>query len=59
MYDAPRFGVHHFLLCFGSPSEQVKNPVMKPKWVNELHQKQSLLDLVFLLMKLFSFLHLA
>lgn len=45
VYETPRFGVHHFLLCFGSSSEQVKNPLMKPKWVNELHQKQSLLDL--------------
>ncbi|XP_057507216.1 phosphatidylinositol N-acetylglucosaminyltransferase subunit GPI1-like isoform X2 [Actinidia eriantha] len=42
IYETPMFGSHHF--SAGS-SEQVKTPLKKPKWVEELHQKQPLLDL--------------
>ncbi|CAL5423145.1 unnamed protein product [Camellia sinensis] len=44
VYETPMFGSHHFSLGFWS-SEQVKNPLKKPKWFEELHQKQPLLDL--------------
>ncbi|KAF5941162.1 hypothetical protein HYC85_022329 [Camellia sinensis] len=43
-YETPMFGSHHFSLGFWS-SDQVKNPLKKPKWFEELHQKQPLLDL--------------
>ncbi|XP_057468352.1 uncharacterized protein LOC130757597 isoform X2 [Actinidia eriantha] len=42
LYETPMFGSHHFSV--GS-SEQVKTPLKKPKWIEELHQKQPLLDL--------------
>ncbi|GFY98181.1 N-acetylglucosaminyl transferase component family protein [Actinidia rufa] len=42
LYDAPMFGSHHFS---AESSEQVKTPLKKPKWVEELHQKAALLDL--------------
>ncbi|PSS01764.1 N-acetylglucosaminyl-phosphatidylinositol biosynthetic protein like [Actinidia chinensis var. chinensis] len=42
LYETPMFGSHHFSV--GS-SEQVKTPLKKPKWVEELHEKQPLLDL--------------
>ncbi|KAM7478113.1 hypothetical protein LguiA_026326 [Lonicera macranthoides] len=45
VYETPRFGGHHFSLGFQSSSELVKTPLKKPKWVEELHLKQSLLDL--------------
>ncbi|KAL7169143.1 hypothetical protein ACSBR2_034225 [Camellia fascicularis] len=47
VYETPMVGSHHFSLGFWS-SEQVKNPLKKPKWFEELHQKQPLLDLEML-----------
>lgn len=44
VYETPTFGAHHLSLGLRS-SELVKTPLKKPKWVNELHQKQPLLDL--------------
>ncbi|KAK9290712.1 hypothetical protein L1049_008886 [Liquidambar formosana] len=44
VYEAPTFGVHHFSLSFRTP-EQVIAPLKKPKWVNELHEKQPLFEL--------------
>ncbi|GAV82790.1 Gpi1 domain-containing protein [Cephalotus follicularis] len=44
IYETPMFGSHHFSLCIWS-SEQVKTPLNRPKWFNELHQKQPLNDL--------------
>uniref|UniRef100_A0A5B6ZU59 Phosphatidylinositol N-acetylglucosaminyltransferase n=2 Tax=Davidia involucrata TaxID=16924 RepID=A0A5B6ZU59_DAVIN len=44
-YETPEFGGHHFSLGFWSSTEQLKTPLKKPKWVEELHQKQPLLDL--------------
>lgn len=45
IYGTPRFGGHHFSL--GSPhiSEQPKTFSRKPKWVEDLVQKKSVLDL--------------
>ncbi|KAL7194512.1 hypothetical protein ACSBR1_034857 [Camellia fascicularis] len=43
VYETPMVGSHHFSLGFWS-SEQVKNPLKKPKWFEEQHQKQPLLD---------------
>ncbi|KAA8528979.1 hypothetical protein F0562_033533 [Nyssa sinensis] len=45
LYETPEFGGHHFSSGFWSSSEQLKPPLKKPKWVEELHQKQPLLDL--------------
>ncbi|XP_057982653.1 uncharacterized protein LOC131167786 [Malania oleifera] len=45
VYETPVFGAHHFSLGFWNSSEQVRSPLKKPKWVNELHQKQLLFDL--------------
>ena len=55
VYETPKFGVHHFLLHFGSSSEQVKSPLAKPKWANELHNKQLLLDMVFIVLRVVFF----
>ncbi|KAL6994189.1 hypothetical protein U1Q18_012296 [Sarracenia purpurea var. burkii] len=44
LYDIPIFGSHHFSVGIWS-SEQLKTYLKKPKWVEELHQKQPLLDL--------------
>ncbi|KAH7853738.1 hypothetical protein Vadar_006116 [Vaccinium darrowii] len=44
LYETPIFGSHHFSVRI-QRSEQVKAPLKKPKWVEELHQKQPLLDL--------------
>lgn len=46
LYDTPSYGGHHFSLHLWNSSEQVKADFKKPKWVDELHQKQPLVDLV-------------
>ncbi|KAH7522865.1 hypothetical protein JRO89_XSUnG0093300 [Xanthoceras sorbifolium] len=45
IYDAPRYGAHHFSISFWNSSKQVKPLLKKPRWVDELHQKQPLNDL--------------
>lgn len=40
LYDTPSYGGHHFSLHLWNSSEQVKADFKKPKWVDELHQKQ-------------------
>ncbi|KAM3690971.1 hypothetical protein ACB094_09G160500 [Castanea mollissima] len=45
LYDTPSYGGHHFSLHLWNSSEQVKADFKKPKWVDELHQKQPLVDL--------------
>lgn len=45
-YETPTYGVHHFLPNFWKPAEQVNAPLKKPKWLDELCQKQPLNDLV-------------
>ncbi|PON36418.1 hypothetical protein PanWU01x14_328580 [Parasponia andersonii] len=44
-YETPTFGAHHFSLQSRSSFEQVKAPLRKPKWFEELHQKQPLCDM--------------
>lgn len=46
LYETPSYGGHHFSLHLWNLSEQVKAPFKRPKWVDELHQKQKLVDLV-------------
>ncbi|XP_070668126.1 uncharacterized protein [Malus domestica] len=45
LYETPTYGAHHFSLHPWNSFEQVSAPMRKPKWVDELHQKQPLLDL--------------
>nr|POE97947.1 hypothetical protein CFP56_56702 [Quercus suber] len=45
LYDTPSYGGHHFSLHLWNSSEQVKADFKKPKWVDELHQKQPPVDL--------------
>ncbi|KAM0978470.1 hypothetical protein ACFX2C_014436 [Malus domestica] len=45
LYETPTYGAHHFSLHPWNSLEQVSAPMRKPKWVDELHQKQPLLDL--------------
>lgn len=45
LYETPSYGGHHFSLHLWNSSEQVKAAFKKPKWVDELHQKQPLVDL--------------
>lgn len=45
VYEIPVYGVHHFSLNLWKSSKPVKDPVKKPKWVNELEKNQPLLDL--------------
>ncbi|KAH8506648.1 hypothetical protein H0E87_013445 [Populus deltoides] len=45
IYEIPVYGVHHFSLNLWNSSKPVKDPVKKPKWVNELEKNQPLLDL--------------
>ncbi|CAK7342708.1 unnamed protein product [Dovyalis caffra] len=45
VYEIPAYGVHHFSLNLWKSSEPAKDPVKKPKWVNELEKNQPLLDL--------------
>ncbi|KAG7962002.1 hypothetical protein I3843_09G043600 [Carya illinoinensis] len=44
-YETPSYGGHHFSLHLWDSSERVKAPLKKPKWVDELHQKQPVVDL--------------
>ncbi|PQP97887.1 N-acetylglucosaminyl-phosphatidylinositol biosynthetic protein gpi1 isoform X2 [Prunus yedoensis var. nudiflora] len=44
-YETPAYGAHHFSLHPWNSFDQVNAPERKPKWVDELHQKQPLLDL--------------
>ncbi|KAL5546455.1 hypothetical protein UlMin_006142 [Ulmus minor] len=44
-YETPSYGAHHFTSHFWDSVEQVKPPLKKPKWVEELHQKQPLCDM--------------
>ncbi|XP_077238347.1 N-acetylglucosaminyl transferase component family protein / Gpi1 family protein isoform X2 [Tasmannia lanceolata] len=50
IYEQPTFGVHHFSFISWNSSQQVETPFKRPKWIDELHQKQPLsdLDTVFL-----------
>ncbi|KAJ6747560.1 N-ACETYLGLUCOSAMINYL TRANSFERASE COMPONENT FAMILY PROTEIN / GPI1 FAMILY PROTEIN [Salix koriyanagi] len=45
VYEIPVYGVHHFSLNLWKSYTPVKDPVKKPKWVNELEKNQPLLDL--------------
>ncbi|KAM0993481.1 hypothetical protein PS1_009148 [Malus domestica] len=45
LYETPAYGAHHFSLHPCNSFEKVSAPLRKPKWVDELHQKQQLLDL--------------
>lgn len=45
LYETPAHGDHHFSLHLWNLSEQVKAPIKRPKWVDELHQKQTSVDL--------------
>ncbi|KAM1140881.1 hypothetical protein ACFX19_041611 [Malus domestica] len=45
LYETPTYGAHHFSLHPWNSFEQVSAPMRKPNWVDELHQKQQLLDL--------------
>ncbi|KAK1438395.1 hypothetical protein QVD17_04204 [Tagetes erecta] len=45
IYGTPRFGGHHFYLGSQHLSENAKNISRKPKWVENLSQKKSVLDL--------------
>ncbi|XP_056158359.1 uncharacterized protein LOC130134736 isoform X1 [Syzygium oleosum] len=45
VYETPRHGAHHFALSYPHYPGQVKVPVKKPKWIEELHQKHSQVDL--------------
>ncbi|KAK6945212.1 Phosphatidylinositol N-acetylglucosaminyltransferase subunit Q/GPI1 [Dillenia turbinata] len=45
IYESPTYGGHHFSLSSFSSSEQVKSPLKKPKWFDELQKKQQFLDL--------------
>ncbi|KAJ4711638.1 N-acetylglucosaminyl-phosphatidylinositol biosynthetic protein gpi1 [Melia azedarach] len=42
LYETPRYGAHHFSLSFWNSPEKVKTLIKKPKWIDELHQKQPL-----------------
>lgn len=46
MYGTPRFGGHHFYLGSQHLFENAKPISRKPKWVEDLSQKKSVLDLV-------------
>ncbi|KAK1552197.1 hypothetical protein Q3G72_012226 [Acer saccharum] len=45
IYDAPRYGTHHFSVRSWNSSKQVRPLLKNPKWVTELQQKQPLNDL--------------
>ncbi|MCL7023886.1 hypothetical protein MKW94_012907 [Papaver nudicaule] len=45
LYDPPTFGSHHFSLNSWDPSGQVRIPLKRPIWVEELHQKRPHTDL--------------
>ncbi|XP_015898040.2 uncharacterized protein LOC107431596 isoform X1 [Ziziphus jujuba] len=44
-YESPTYGSHHFSLDVHDSFEQMKAPLKKPKWVDELHQKQPNFDM--------------
>lgn len=46
MYETPSYGRRHFSLCHFGSKEQAKAPIKNPKWVDELHKKQQIIDLV-------------
>ncbi|KAG8646471.1 uncharacterized protein LOC110622916 isoform X3 [Manihot esculenta] len=45
VYETPVYGMHHFSLSSWISSEQVKGPLKKPEWVDELDRSQPLFDL--------------
>ncbi|GJT24158.1 N-acetylglucosaminyl transferase component [Tanacetum coccineum] len=45
IYGTPRFGRHHFSLGPPNSSKHAKTFLRKPKWVEDLGQKKSVLDL--------------
>ncbi|GKC03361.1 N-acetylglucosaminyl transferase component [Tanacetum coccineum] len=45
IYGTPRFGRHHFSLGPPNSSKHAKTFLRKPKWVDDLGQKKSVLDL--------------
>ncbi|XWS13536.1 hypothetical protein CRYUN_Cryun36dG0045000 [Craigia yunnanensis] len=44
-YETSIYGAHHFSLIFWNSSENGKTSLKKPRWVDELQQKQPLNDL--------------
>jgi phosphatidylinositol glycan class Q protein len=46
VYDTPVFGSHHFSLSFSNSSPQTKAPLKKPKWVDDLHNRKPLNEMV-------------
>ncbi|KAL8036994.1 hypothetical protein ABFX02_11G011400 [Erythranthe guttata] len=44
-YEVPTFGLHHYSLATRSSSNLVGSPCKKPKWFDDLHQRDSLPDL--------------
>ncbi|XP_010427583.1 PREDICTED: uncharacterized protein LOC104712386 isoform X1 [Camelina sativa] len=45
VYDIPVFGSHHFSLSFWNSPLQTEAPRKKPKWVDDLHNRQPLNDM--------------
>ena len=45
-YESPTYGAHHFSLDVQNSFKQVKDPLRKPKWVDELHQTQPIFGMV-------------
>ncbi|KAF5753657.1 putative phosphatidylinositol N-acetylglucosaminyltransferase [Helianthus annuus] len=45
IYGTPRYGGHHFYLDSRRSSENAKTGSRKPKWVEDLSQKKSVIDL--------------
>ncbi|KFK34938.1 hypothetical protein AALP_AA5G213500 [Arabis alpina] len=52
VYDTPVFGSHHFSLSFWDSSPQTKAPLEKPKWVDDLHQRQPLNEMETVILSL-------
>ncbi|KAL6509049.1 hypothetical protein OROGR_023156 [Orobanche gracilis] len=41
LYEVPTFGGHHYSMCIDSPSNVVPSTYKKPKWFEDLHQKNT------------------
>ncbi|KAL2320703.1 hypothetical protein Fmac_029672 [Flemingia macrophylla] len=45
IYETPSYGAHHFSLCHLGSNEQAKASIKNPKWIDELHKKQQVIEL--------------
>ncbi|KAJ7976697.1 N-acetylglucosaminyl-phosphatidylinositol biosynthetic protein gpi1 [Quillaja saponaria] len=52
IYETPSYGAHHFSMSSLNSYEEVRSSFKKPKWVDELHKKQAIIDLDIIILSI-------